>query len=151
MRFFMHNLTKARGEPNPELNDLMNKLFFEEEENEYGHSVGGKTKMFYIKMGKPPVQLKNRNSPLALFLDGAFKLLKDVYSKVDYKAIKHWTGSLAGPHAFIQQRGDKSVLDGLSHAALNKLLYEAYSSAEIAQPSGQEQPQADDPPVPDLI
>ncbi|EKM53551.1 uncharacterized protein PHACADRAFT_211233 [Phanerochaete carnosa HHB-10118-sp] len=122
IRYFKHNLSGAPAE----MVDLTNKLFYEEEINEHGYRVGGKTKMIYIMRGQPPVQLENRRSPIALFLDQAFKLLQEVYAKIDYKAIAHWKGSPRGPG--IPRYLCKSVLDGVSHEVLNKMLHTACNS-----------------------
>ncbi|EKM53566.1 uncharacterized protein PHACADRAFT_211242 [Phanerochaete carnosa HHB-10118-sp] len=121
MRLYKHNLSKTPAK----LADLTNKLFYEEEIDEYGYRVGGKTKMSYIDHGKPPIQLEDRKSPVAIFLDQAFKHLQEVYAKIDYKAIAHWKGSPRGTGRHAPRYSSKGVLDGLSHEALNKMLYTA--------------------------
>ncbi|GJE97322.1 hypothetical protein PsYK624_135380 [Phanerochaete sordida] len=109
---------------------LVDKLFYVHKHDESGRAIGGELKLEYIKRGEPPVQLKDAQDPVAVFLADAFKLLRDVYAKVDYTAIEHWRTGKREKGSFVPHRRSKSVLDGLTHRAVYDLLAKACNNWE---------------------
>ncbi|GJE97324.1 hypothetical protein PsYK624_135400 [Phanerochaete sordida] len=123
--YMEHDLSKDEQEALVENLFHAREVFPTTDEEEREQYIGGALKLHYIQLGKPPVQLRNRSDPVAVFLDAAFKLLHDLYAKIDFPAIEHWRGGARGPRSFVPGRGSNSVLDGLTHEVLYGMLVKA--------------------------